>query len=623
MKKSFSLILLCVFCLMPFTTITAFPNLELTSRVAGYGAISNIKWNAQGNQLAVIGTSGLILHTKPDFQPQVTGYYTPGLSVFWHPGGKQIAIVTYRGDVDIFDIGQQVTIKSIKSEQAATELAWNSDGLLLAAGYGDGSVKIFDRNWSVFHSYNLHSKYIISLDWSRDGQFIATTSLDNKVGIWNTQTRSSQTLSVDAPLGVHFNSTSQLLAFTQKNKLTIIDPQSMNVKNRFNIDEFRGFGMAWNPGADQIAIGRGAGNVTLIDVNTSQIKDVLTKHNGTVDFLTWGSTQQIVTVDHQSTMRLWDANNLNLEKTIDVYCQRPAIASLSPDGSKIAFSSTGADPQACVLSIDGTRLIKLSGAEIINATPRFRPAWNPSGTQVAFSTFDENQSGIAIWDSATGQIIKKIADVRADDGIAWNPVKPLLATVSVEGVRIVNIENGNIVQKIEMNTETKEVYKNGLPIELEDRREPFQSVAWSSDGRRLAAIADNGYMVVVNVELNIILYSQQVQPGINGGQYTIGWTADNARIISNGTVLDARTGKFLENIPNIPDLNSYNSFTDSIAYVSNQDLIVRGVRKPSAESAIKLGKEIINSISWDEKGKRLIVLYQSGLLEVIETGTKK
>ena len=94
--------------------------------------------------------------------------------------------------------------------------------------------------------------------------------------------------------------------------------------------------------------------------------------------------------------------------------------SASPDGKKIAFSSTRSGrPMIFVMNSDGTGAKQLTFAGEYNSTP----AWSPDGKKIVFGGFDKNHFDIFTMDADGGNLLR-ITSATRNDGKASNNEDP-------------------------------------------------------------------------------------------------------------------------------------------------------------------------------------------------------
>ncbi len=133
------------------------------------------------------------------------------LRAFWNPvtaleldsspDGTQLAVICDDGSVRVIDactgsqhcrfIGSRRRLGPLFVDEplVARCVAWSPDGLRLAVGYEDGSIRIWDL---VFQDEQLcwewHTDNVTQLIWSPDGQAVASIGDDLALGIWEAAT---------------------------------------------------------------------------------------------------------------------------------------------------------------------------------------------------------------------------------------------------------------------------------------------------------------------------------------------------------------------------------------------------------------------------------------------------
>jgi WD40 repeat protein len=135
-------------------------------------------------------------------------------AVSYSPEAKMIATGGYDEDgIEIWDAKTGKRLSTIELDESVYSLAWTSDEKKLIAGSAS-SIRIFDTaTWQQIAVLEGHTWTIISLTLFPNDRFLASTSLDKSVRLWNLDTL----LQVGPPLQ-HENSV-ECAAFSADGKL--------------------------------------------------------------------------------------------------------------------------------------------------------------------------------------------------------------------------------------------------------------------------------------------------------------------------------------------------------------------------------------------------------------------
>lgn len=110
-------------------------------------------------------------------------------SVSWNERGNLIAVGTYKGYTQIWDVAANKKVNNLHGHTARVgALAWNAD--LLASGSRDRMIMLHDtRVVPVVPEKRLagHRQEVCGLKWSPDHQHLASGGNDNKLFVWNTR----------------------------------------------------------------------------------------------------------------------------------------------------------------------------------------------------------------------------------------------------------------------------------------------------------------------------------------------------------------------------------------------------------------------------------------------------
>jgi WD40 repeat protein/transcriptional regulator with XRE-family HTH domain len=309
----------------------------------------------------------------------------------FHPDGEQLAVADSEL-IKIWDLESETVIKTLPGHEGDVwSIEFSSDGQQLASGGTDRTVRIWDIATGESLVLEGHTLAIEGLAFKPDGNWLATASDDQTMKIWDTETGEllrDVTGFPDVADSVAFSSDGTRLAAAGTGAyIRIWDATTIDGDEILRIEE-NVSGVTFSPEGTKIAAASGS-NVKIWDASTGQELDTLIGHTGWV---------------------------------IDVV--------FSPDGKQLA--TTSFDGTTKVWSITpGQESITISGRGIGFAHVAFRP----DATQFATDGVDGSAT---IWDAATGEAKQTfIGHTDRVVGIAFSPDGRLLATVSFDGMAIV------------------------------------------------------------------------------------------------------------------------------------------------------------------------------------------
>jgi len=109
------------------------------------------------------------------------------LSVDYAPDGKTIAYGTFDSAL-ILDSETGQLIKSLPIPNHVGDLAFSSDGRLLATGSDDRKIRLWSMdNYELMATLDGHTHYVNGVAFSPDGKWLASGSHDKRVGIWDVE----------------------------------------------------------------------------------------------------------------------------------------------------------------------------------------------------------------------------------------------------------------------------------------------------------------------------------------------------------------------------------------------------------------------------------------------------
>jgi WD40 repeat protein len=148
-------------------------------------SIESLAFNLQGRLLAVAGidwlatsgSDGAVALWDLDERAQIALFDGGSKSVAFHPSGKQLAVATLAGGIEIWDVERQQLVAELTGpEEAANSVAYSSDGGFLAAGGDDGMLCLWSAAMDkLLLAADLRAQ-IRQVAFSPDGAFLFTAN---------------------------------------------------------------------------------------------------------------------------------------------------------------------------------------------------------------------------------------------------------------------------------------------------------------------------------------------------------------------------------------------------------------------------------------------------------------
>ena len=104
-------------------------------------------------------------------------------NIAFSPDGQRLA--TAGQHVKLWDVSNQTEVATLQHESYVWALAFSPDGRLLAAGDGEGSVKIWDiQKQQVISQLAGDTRSVYAVTFSPDGRTLATAGYQGKITLW-------------------------------------------------------------------------------------------------------------------------------------------------------------------------------------------------------------------------------------------------------------------------------------------------------------------------------------------------------------------------------------------------------------------------------------------------------
>jgi len=278
---------------------------------------------------------------------------------------------------------------------------------IAVSGGGDDLAYLFDHVQGVaLFKLSGHTDSVISTDFSADGKYVATGSMDGVVKIWTTHD-GQLVQSLEGPLGLEW--------------------------------------IKFHPRGAVILVGGSDGTAWMWNAVTGECMKVFAGHSGAIAAGKWfHSGKKLVTGSEDGSMRIWDPKNGNTITNINgPLFHESGVVSLAINADDTLILSGSSDSKACLTRVDSGKIVnKFTGHTESVETVAFAPTL----PLVVTGSLDNK---VIIWDANTTQQ-RQIC--QHDDGIVkvkfHTQHSELLYTASLDSaIRLWDIRSGTRIRK--------------------------------------------------------------------------------------------------------------------------------------------------------------------------------
>jgi WD40 repeat protein/serine/threonine protein kinase len=233
-----------------------------------------VTWSPGGRKIAWVNDHQVNIW-DPFGDGRITSLVLSGISnrklrtAVWNPLGDKLAAVVGI-QVFVFDVSSKKLLNAFNTHtEDIVSLAWGDNGI--ATGAWDGTLRIWNaKSGRLTQQMEGHSKWADALEWSPDGQRLASAGFDMRVNIWEV------------------NTGKRLASMTGHTSVI--------------------YALAWHPAGNRLASFSGDKTVRLWD--TTNGREIIALSPGSdfnVASLAWsGDGQKLIVVSRNGAVKVWD-----------------------------------------------------------------------------------------------------------------------------------------------------------------------------------------------------------------------------------------------------------------------------------------------------------------------------
>ena len=437
--------------------------------------VRNLAFSPDGTQI-VSGSGGWSLSSNEGKTPELilwdvnTGTPTRkflGHSAFirdvaFRPDGKEIASVSYDRTARLWNTSTGEPGHVLPHDKYLCSVAYSPDGSQIVTSGQDALVSVWDTvSGRLIRSFQGHAGSADDAMFSPDGTQIAVAASDQTVRLWDvaTVTEVATIRGHVSPINaVRFSPTGQEIATASEDDTVKLwnatTSSGGEARTLIRIPSGLWAGrVTYSRDGKQIGSLHREGYARLWDDATESQLNILNSSGNALDISPNGRT---IATDLQTTIKLYDAENGNIARTLIGHPSNVIGLYFSPDGRSLA--SIGADDDIIRFwDVATAREVKTISCQ--KHLP-FQLAFHPDGLIIASVGWD---STVRLWNVATGQLLRTHRDVlqvrsdKSGNALDFSPDgRQLAASSDDKTVKIWDVASGE--QILTLRGHTKEVH---------------------------------------------------------------------------------------------------------------------------------------------------------------------
>jgi WD40 repeat protein len=293
-------------------------------------------------------------------------------------------------------------IKLYSGKGAIYTLDFSPDGKLLASGGGSEWGKLIGKEncvrlwrvgeWDKHRKLMQHWAPITTVQFSQDGQFLISGSLDKTIKIWNLATQTLQKTLKGHRFAVKTLQLSPqenlLLSGSEGGEIILWNLQTGRVLDRLTWEQGGVYTLAISPDGESFAVGSVESPIQIWELHTFKPLFSLAGHTDLVcslDFSPDGKYLASGSGDWDCTLKIWDLSTQTVKQTLQEHLWAVNAVRFSPDGKYLISGSS--DKTVRMVEIFQEKPVKRCWSRHQEAVKTV--AFSPDGIYLASGSEDE------------------------------------------------------------------------------------------------------------------------------------------------------------------------------------------------------------------------------------------
>jgi WD40 repeat protein/serine/threonine protein kinase len=433
--------------------------------------ITQVAWSPTGEQLATASNddtakiwdaaTGGLLYVLSGYGDDVAG-------VTWSPDGKYISVASLDSNALVWDVISGESLISLAGHRDQVwDVAWSPNGKYIATDSRDGTTRIWDAgngkqsfefqnnleeqlvlnsiDWSPGGDRLLmmgvefnqiwdltaqpprlsgHTRGLNAAEWSPNGRYIATGSLDSTARIWDAA--SGELLADLEHPGVVEDiawspGSSQIATTSQGGYIGVWEIASGTFSQLPNSDGYIFHHLAWSPDGSRIVATSETDFVGVIWEVSTDIRTVLQQEDLRCILTTpsWSPAGDSLVTGcerreaRDTPARIWDVETGEELQRLNSEDGKSLVVEWSPDGTSIAVGYSNTDIRIWDVGSDRPKSKFSAHADLIVDLN-----WSPNSQRIVSADYGGN---IRVWDAQTGEEVLSKKTPNTINSISWSP----------------------------------------------------------------------------------------------------------------------------------------------------------------------------------------------------------